>query len=121
MPEPEPHPRPGHDLRMPVLGCAAWLGGIAATRAGDLAVAVLGALVVVAGALAWSGRGARASPRRRLALASVVLGAAVLAGSLLRLAAVATSPLSAWADDRGDRRPGRHRGVRPTPGRGAVG
>lgn len=100
MPEPEPHPRPGHDLRMPVLGCAAWLGGIAATRAGDLAVAVLGALVVVAGALAWSGRGARASPRRRLALASVVLGAAVLAGSLLRLAAVATSPLSTWADDR---------------------
>lgn len=85
---------------MPVLGCAAWLGGIAATRAGDLAGVVLVALLVVAGALAWTGRAGRASPGRRLVLTSVVVGAAVLSGALLRLEAVATSPLTAWAADR---------------------
>ncbi|WP_242530276.1 ComEC/Rec2 family competence protein [Nocardioides aromaticivorans] len=100
MAEPDPATRPPHDFRMPVLGCAAWLGGIAAARAGDLAGPVLAGLLAAAGALAWRGRGGRASPRQRLVLASVVLGAAVLAGSLLRLEAVATSPLSAWASDR---------------------
>lgn len=91
--------RPGHDFRMPVLGCAAWLGGIAATRSGGLAGALLAALVGAAALLAWSGRGG-GSPRRQLLLGSVVLAAAVLAGSLLRLEAVAASPLRGWADDR---------------------
>lgn len=99
MAEPAPPARPRHDLRMPVLGGAAWLGGIAATRAGDLAGPLLGGLVVVAAALAWRGRSGRASPHD-LVLAALLLGAAVLAGSLLRLEAVATSPLAGWADER---------------------
>lgn len=100
MAEPEPRVGPRHDFRMPVLGCAAWLGGIAAARTGDLAPVVLVLLVVVAALAAWSGRCGRGSPRRLLVLASAVLAAAVMAGSLLRLEAVAASPLQGWAEDR---------------------
>ncbi|HWJ08555.1 MAG TPA: ComEC/Rec2 family competence protein [Nocardioides sp.] len=100
MAAPEPRAGAGHDLRMPVLGGAAWLGGIVALRAGDAAGGLLVALVLAGAALAWAGRAGRASPRHRLLLASVLLAAAVLAGALLRLEAVATSPLRAWADER---------------------
>lgn len=89
-----PRLRP-HDLRMPVLGAAAWLGGIAAARLPGhagwlLATPLAGGLV-----LALHPR-ARHAPRRavlRLLLAATLVAAAVLAVALLRQQAVSGSPL----------------------------
>lgn len=71
-----------HDLRMPILGAATWLGGIAATHSAALA----GAALVGAGLLA-------AAVRHKLVTAALLLACAAVAGTLLRHQAVVASPL----------------------------
>ncbi|MCX6399715.1 MAG: ComEC/Rec2 family competence protein [Propionibacteriales bacterium] len=83
---------PRHDFRMPALGAAAWVAGIAATVLASSAVWLLLALVLaIAAALAL---------RSRLVTAALMLGAAVVASTVLRHTSVAASPLRAWAEDR---------------------
>lgn len=92
--------RAGHDLRMPTLGTAAWLGGIAADRTGSHAGWVLVGAATAAAWLWWRGRRGPASPRRSLVIAALLMAAAVLCGVQLRHDAVRASPLQAWAADR---------------------
>lgn len=89
-----------HDLRMPVLGTAAWFGGIAADRLAHRAGWALAGVVATAAWLWWRGRRGAASPRRSLAIAALLMAAAVLCGVQLRHDAVRASPLQAWAADR---------------------
>lgn len=91
-----------HDLRMPALALAAWLGGIAASVAGPGAWGgSLVAAVAVAAALAgWRARGAGSSARRRLVAAGLLLALAVVAATLLRQLAVSRSPLHELATHR---------------------
>ena len=94
---PEPGRRPSAaDLRMPVLGAAAWLGGITAQRSGAVAYAVLLGVAALLGLLA-----PRLTPGRiRLLLAVVLVAGAAVTGTVLRHDACvarrcATSPASA--------------------------
>lgn len=89
---------PRHDLRMPVLGGGAWLGGIAAHHLADATATVLLAGLVSA-ALVLAGRRDRGTAPL-LAVAALLMAAASLGASLLRHDAVAASPLHAWAADR---------------------
>jgi competence protein ComEC len=89
-----------HDLRMPALGVAAWAGGMLAEHLGDNAGWGLVVVLVVLGWTWWHGRGGPLHPRRTLALTMLVVGAAVLCGSLLRHDAVRASPLHDWATQR---------------------
>ncbi len=85
----------GHDLRMAVIGVAAWLGGVAAHGAGAWSLGLPITLAVVAGALA------RRWPvgTVRLVAACAVAGAGVVASTLLRSEAITHGPLRAWADE----------------------
>ncbi|MDQ6526996.1 ComEC/Rec2 family competence protein [Nocardioides sp. LHD-245] len=88
------------DLRMPLLGAAAWLGGIAAQRFGG--AAYLG-LVVLAGALAGPAVVGRARPPDgvlRLAATALLVAGAAVTGTVLRHDAVRGSPLRDLAAER---------------------
>lgn len=89
-----------HDLRMPALAVAAWLGGIAAYLAGSSGVRVLMLLVVAGLLIGWSGRGRAPSARRRLVVGALLLAGAVLTSTLLRHHAVSAGPLHTLAADR---------------------
>lgn len=89
-----------HDLRMPALGAAAWMGGIAADRLGPHAGWALAAVVLAAAWLWWRGRNAAGGSRRSLVVAALLMAAAVLCGAQLRHDAVRASPLQAWAAER---------------------
>ena len=89
-----------HDLRMPVLGAAAWMGGIAAGRLGPRAGWVLAGLVLAAVWVWWRGRGAAGRSARSLVVAALLMASAVLCGAQLRHEAVRASPLQVWAADR---------------------
>jgi competence protein ComEC len=86
------------DLRMPLLGAAAWAGAVAGTLArGGLLVAGLAAVGAAAAAVGWAGR-------RRPGLVAAVAGlllVAVAAGAVaaLRAERVAHNPVAALADD----------------------
>ncbi|MGA8255274.1 MAG: ComEC/Rec2 family competence protein [Nocardioides sp.] len=90
------------DLRMPLLGLAAWIGGLLAVLpllVGVLSVAVSGlALLVATRRSGHPGRAAR-SATHTLAAAALVAGA-VLASAQLRHASVETSPVAALARER---------------------
>lgn len=89
------------DLRMPLLGAAAWLGGLAAhllPGAGLRAVAGSVAGLALAGGLAWA-RG-RVARRTALTAAGVLLVAVVAAWvGLVRQAQLARGPVAALARD----------------------
>lgn len=101
--EPRRTGRTASDLRMPVLGTAAWLGGIAAQRFD--AGAYLG-LLVLAGALAVLAVAVRSRPgpsaggALRLAGAALLIAGAAVTGTVLRHDAVRGSPLRDLASDR---------------------
>jgi competence protein ComEC len=87
-------PRHGHDLRMPLVGAAAWAGGIAAHHAGSSAGWLLAGLGCAA-LLGW-----RRRRFGRLAVAIVLVAAAVFTGTLLRHEAVSGGPLARVAAER---------------------
>lgn len=88
-----------HDLRMPVVGAAAWLTGIGAYLAGAAAPWLFGALAS-AGLAGWVARGRLRPDARRLLVAALVVAAAVLASTLLRHQHTASSPLAELATER---------------------
>ncbi|KAA1426217.1 ComEC/Rec2 family competence protein [Nocardioides antri] len=92
----DPTARPGHDLRMAVIGAAGWLGGIAAYAAGVRSVLLPVALVVGAIVVARRG-GVRAA---RLVAASAVVSAGVVASAVLRSEAVASGVIAELAEER---------------------
>jgi len=87
--------QPGHDLRMAVVGGAGWLAGIAAHGIGVGAIWIPAVLVVVAVAVARRGL-LRIS---RVATACALVGAGVVASTLLRSEVVAHGPLRALAEE----------------------
>lgn len=94
-------PRVEHDLRMPVVGAGAWAGGLVGWHTAGATLAATLAVVAIAGTgLAWSTRSQPAPVRRRLAAATLLAAAAVLASTMLRLHAVASSPLPGLAAER---------------------
>ncbi len=94
-PDEQPATLRGHDLRMPVVGTAGWLGGIAAAGVGAWSLCLPIALVVLAVAPARQGS-ARAV---RLVAACAVVAGGVVGGTLLRSEAVAHGALRAWAEE----------------------
>ncbi|WP_249666316.1 ComEC/Rec2 family competence protein [Nocardioides faecalis] len=96
-----------HDLRLPLLGAAAWLGGVAAVHAGSqgvrgglaVALALAGVVTLASGWVARGRHGPRAAVLRLLG-ACLLLAAAVAAGTVLREHAVQSSPLHGWAAER---------------------
>ncbi|UMG92933.1 ComEC/Rec2 family competence protein [Nocardioides sp. TF02-7] len=89
----EPSARWRHDLRMPLVGAAAWAGGIVAHVLGLAAVWPVGAAVGV-GVVVWWRRGPG------LLVAGCLVAAAVAGGTLLRHQAVATGPVAVLAEQR---------------------
>ena len=92
----DPHRPPAHDLRMPLVGAAGWLGGIAAYGVGGHAVWWPVALAVAATVVA---RRRRARVARMLAACAVV-AAGVVAVGLLRTEVVSQGVLREFAEQR---------------------
>ncbi len=83
------------DLRMPAIGAAAWLGGIAAQQAG------LGAYAVLVAASVGMALFSRGRPSvGRLPWAMVLIATAAVTGTVLRHAGVSESPLQRLAAHR---------------------
>ncbi|WP_408896040.1 ComEC/Rec2 family competence protein [Nocardioides sp. R1-1] len=91
-----PAPPEGPDLRMPVLGAAAWLGALAAQASVMIGGGVLALAAAAAALLAWR------LPRdgARLLLACFLVAAAAVGGTILRHDAVRGSPLRDLATER---------------------
>ena len=80
------------DLRMPLLGAAAWCGGLVGALPAGVAIALAG----IVGAVLLAGRGRWAS---RTVLTAAMLGIAVAGTALLRADTVGRSPLTHLAAD----------------------
>ncbi len=83
------------DLRVPLLGGAAWAGSLAGRAGGAVALA---ALLAAAGLLVWLVL--RRDQRAALALAASLVLAAALAVAMLHVAEVRSGPVAALADER---------------------
>ena len=88
----------GPDLRMPLLGAAAWLGAVTGTLArGALLVGLLATAAVVAGAAAWAGRRRPGLSGAAAGLLLVALAAGAVAG--FRAERVSHNPVAALAGE----------------------
>ena len=89
------------DLRMPVLGAAAWLGGLAAQLLPDAGLRAAAGILVAAGAVAataWR-RGRLPRGRALTALGVLLVAAAAASVGLLRQAQLTRGPVAALARD----------------------
>lgn len=84
------------DLRMPLLGLAAWCGGLLGLRASPLAAGAVAAAVLVLVAVLARRRGGRAA---LTAAAALLVGAAVACAALVRQEQVAANPVARLAED----------------------
>lgn len=87
-----------HDFRMPTVGAAAWLAGIAAYHGGTPALLALSATALVL--LGVSARVDLTASQRRLVLAASVVALAVAASTVVRHQGVASGPLGEMAQTR---------------------